>query len=128
MSLTKSGDTSPKSGLAMSRFASGTSIQDVRGGVSVSPEIATAIGKGQAAVVVHGVKYTGAKAQAKSDLDPSLPASATDPAICDALASAPSGGAATGAGGTAPTENLALIAMGGAALIAAAAAFLPRRP
>lgn len=120
VSLTKTGDTSPASGLAVSRFGSGSNIQYMRGGVTVSPEVANAIEQGQAVVVVHGVQYTGAKAQAKSDLDPSLPASATDPAICGVLASAPSGGAATGAGGTAPTQNLPLIALGGAGLLAAA--------
>jgi len=69
VSLTKTGDTSAKSGLAVKRFAAGTSIQYMRGGVTVNPEVATAVEKGQAVVVVHGVKYTGKRAQAKSDLD-----------------------------------------------------------
>lgn len=129
VSLTKTGDTSPSSTLAVSRYASGSNIQYMRGGVTVTPEVATAIEQGQAVVVIHGVKYTGARAQAKSDLDPSLPASATDPAICGVLASAPAGGAATGAGGTAPSENLPLIAAGAAALAVAAGAgtFAARR-
>ena len=122
VSLTKTGDTSAKSVLAVDRFAAGTKIQYMRGGVSVSSEVANAIEEGQAVVVVHGVKYTGKRAQAKSDLMPSLPASATDPAICGVLASAPSGGAATGAGGTAPTQDVALLALGGAALVGAAVA------
>ena len=129
VSLTKSGDTSPTSGLAVDRFGSGPSIQYMRGGVTVAPEIATAIQKGQAVVVVHGVSYTGAKAQAKSDLNPALPASATDPAICGVLSASPSGGAATGAGGTAPTQNEGLLALGGVGLLAAAGtgAFAARR-
>lgn len=120
VSLTKTGDTSPASGLAVARFGSGTSVQYMRGGVTVTPGVAKAVEAGQAVVVVHGVKYTGARASIKSDLMPSLPASATDPAICGVLASAPSGGAATGAGGTAPQQDSTLIALGGAALLVAA--------
>jgi len=123
VSLTKTGDTSPESGLAVDRFASGASFQYMRGDVAVAPEIATAIESGQGVVVVHGVTYEGAKAQAKSDLDPALPASATDPAICGVLSAAPAGGAATGGGGTAGgTQDTALLALGGAALLAAAGA------
>jgi len=122
VSLTKTGDTSPKSGLAVDRFAAGTEIQYMRGGVTVEAGVAQAIEQGKAAVVVHGVQYDGALADAKSDLDPALPASATDPAICGALSAAPAGGAATGAGGTSDTSNAALVGLGGAFLIAAAGA------
>ena len=123
VSLTKTGDTSPKSGLAVDRFGAGASFQYMRGDVAVAPEIATAIEGGQAVVVVHGVAYEGAKADVKSDLDPSLPASATDPAICGVLSAAPAGGAATGGGGTAGgTQDAALLALGGTALLAAAGA------
>ena len=123
VSLTKTGDTSPKSGLAVTRFASGTSVQYMRGGVTVAPVLAKAIEQGQALVVIHGVSYTGAKAKLKSDLDPTLPASATDPAICGRLVAAPSGGAATGAGGTSTgSDNTALLAAGGALLVGAAGA------
>ena len=130
VSLTKTGDTSPKSGLAVDRFASGSDFQYMRGGVTVAPESPRAIENGQAVVVVHGVAYEGAKADVKSDLDPSLPASATDPAICGVLSSAPNGGAATGGGGTAADpHDAALLALGGAALLAAAGAgtFAARR-
>ena len=78
--------------------------------------MADAIAKGQSVVVVHGVdhnhdgKYDGAK---KSDLDPSLPTEATDPAICGSLLAAPSGGAATGAGGASSPTNTGLLALGG---------------
>lgn len=123
VSLTKTGDTSPESGLAVDRFAAGASFQYMRGDVAVAPEIATAIESGQGVVVVHGVAYEGAKADVKSDLDPALPASATDPAICGVLSAAPAGGAATGGGGTAgSTQDTALLALGGAALLAAAGA------
>lgn len=120
VSLTKTGDTSAKSVLAVDRFASGARFQYMRGGVTVSPGIANAITRGQAVIVIHGVKYTGARAKAKSDLNPSLPASATDPAICGRLVAAPTGGAATGAGGEAPAQHLGLVGLGGVALLAAA--------
>ena len=125
VSLTKSGDTSPKSGLAIDRFdtAAGGKIAYQRGSITVSPEVATAITKGQAAVVIHGVdtnkdgKYSG---DTKSDLDPSLPTEATDPALCGVLSAAPAGGMATGEGGAAGGQNTGLIALGAAGLLAAA--------
>ena len=123
VSLTKTGDTSAKSGLAVDRFAKGKSIKYSRGSVTVAPEVAKAIEAGQAVVVVHGVAYTDARKSAKSDLMPSLPASATDPAICGILVSAPSGGASTGAGGAvSSSQSTTLIGLGGAALIFAAGA------
>ena len=123
VSLTKTGDTSAKSGLAVDRFAKGKSIKYSRGSVTVAPEVAKAIEAGQAVVVVHGVSYTDARKSAKSDLMPSLPASATDPAICGILVSAPSGGASTGAGGAvSSSQSTTLLGLGGAALIFAAGA------
>jgi hypothetical protein len=129
VSLTRTGDTSAQSGLAVDRFAAGTEISYMRGGVTVEPGIASAIESGQAVVVVHGVAYEGAKAEVPSDLDPALPASATDPAICGVLTAAPAGGAATGAGGAAPSSSAVVVGLGGAALVAAtgAAAVASRR-
>lgn len=136
VSLTKTGDTSPDSGLAINRFdtAPGGELTYERGSIGVSEEIAAAVVNGEAVVVVHGVdhndsgKYDG---NAKSDLDPKLPAEATDPAICGALFAAPAGGADTGLGGTAvsgETSN-AVIALGGGLLLAAVGAgvFVVRR-
>ena len=78
--------------------------------------------RGQAAIVVHGVdynkngKYDGAT---KSDLDPSLPTEATDPALCGALNAAPAGGVQTGGGGTS-TPNASLgLALGGGLILTA---------
>jgi hypothetical protein len=122
VSLTRTGDTSPASGLAVDRFAAGTDIQYMRGGVNVEPGVAAAIESGQAVVVVHGVAYEGAEAEVMSDLDPALPASATDPALCGVLTAAPAGGAATGLGGAAPSSSTTLVALGGAALVAGAGA------
>ena len=78
VSLTKTGDTSPDSALAVDRFdtAPGGELTYERGSITVAPEIATAIAAGQAVVVVHGVdhndsgKYDG---ETKSELDPALP-------------------------------------------------------
>ncbi len=125
VSLTKTGDTSPASGLAVDRFdtAPGGKISYERGSIQVSQDVADAITKGQAVVVIHGVdynkdgKYSG---DTKSDLDPSLPTEATDPALCGALRAAPAGGMATGGGGAAGGTNTAMIALGGAALLGAA--------
>lgn len=93
VSLTKTGDTSPASALAVDRFDTAprgrTSYE--RGEIQVSDAVAEAITSGRAVVVVHGVDdgdgvYDGAAA---SDLDPSLPAEATDPAICGVLQARP---------------------------------------
>ena len=126
VSLTKTGDTSPDSGLAVDRFdtAPGGKLSYERGSIDVAPEVATAIANGESVIVVHGVdhndsgKYDGKK---KSDLDPKLPTEATDPAICGVLVSAPAGGADTGLGGAASsgTDN-GLLALGGGLMLVAA--------
>ena len=125
VSLTKTGDTSPDSTLAVDRFdtAKGGEISYERGSIKVSNDVANAIADGESVVVIHGVdhndngKYDGKE---KSDLDDSLPAEATDPALCGALTTAPAGGMETGIGGAAGGENTALLALGGGALLAAA--------
>ena len=125
VSLTKSGDTSPKSALAIDRFdtAAGGKISYERGSIQVTSELAKAISDGQTAIVVHGVdynkngKYDGAT---KSDLDPSLPTEATDPALCGILTAAPTGGMNTGGGGTASGSNQSMLLLGGGLLLAGA--------
>ncbi|WP_197677227.1 CHRD domain-containing protein [Friedmanniella luteola] len=125
VSLTKTGDTSPDSGLAVDRFdtAKGGKISYERGSIKVSDDVAKAITDGQSVVVIHGVdhnhdgKYSG---KAKSDLNPDLPTEATDPALCGVLSTAPDGGMATGGGATAAGPNTTMIALGGGALLAAA--------
>ncbi|MDN5768270.1 MAG: superoxide dismutase family protein [Humibacillus sp.] len=126
VSLTTSGDTSPKSALAIDRFstAPGGKISYSRGSIQVSPELAAGLEAGHAAIVVHGVdynkngKYDGAT---KSDLDPSLPTEATDPALCGILTVAPTGGMNTGGGGAATGSNQSLLLVGGGLLLAGAA-------
>lgn len=138
VSLTKTGDTSPKSALAIDRFstAPGGRISYERGSIKVSSGVAEAIAKGQSVVVIHGVdhnhdgKYSGTT---KSDLDPKLPTEATDPALCGALHTAPAGGMHTGGGtsadGLKTSTNDSMLLLGGGALLAAAGsgAFAARR-
>jgi hypothetical protein len=127
VSLTKTGDTSPSSALAVERFdtAKGGKISYERGSINVSSGVAGAIADGKSVVVIHGVdydhdgKYSGSK---KSELDPKLPAEATDPALCGALHMGPAGGMATGMGGAAGGMNEGLIVLGGAGVLAAGAA------
>jgi hypothetical protein len=90
VSLTKTGDTSPASALAIDRFdtAPGGNLTYQRGHIKVSQSVAKAITEGQAVIVIHGVDhnhdgmYDGATA---SDLDPALPTEATDPALCGSI-------------------------------------------
>ena len=87
VSLTKTGDTSPASALAIDRFdtAPRGNLTYERGQIKVSQDVAKAVTRGEAVIVIHGVDHThngaydGATA---SDLDPSLPTEATDPALC----------------------------------------------
>lgn len=125
VSLTKTGDTSPDSGLAVDRFdtAPGGQLSYERGSIQVSEEIATAVANGESVVVVHGVDHNGSgkyDGKKKSDLDPKLPTEATDPAICGVLSAAPAGGADTGNGGTAAATDAGLLALGGGVLLLAA--------
>ena len=124
VSLTKTGDTSPKSGLAVDRFdtAPGGKLSYERGSINVSSDVAQAITEGKAVVVVHGVDHNGNgkyDGTTKSDLDPSLPTEATDPAICGVLNAAPVGGMNTGAGGTSTPNDEGMLLLGGGLLIAA---------
>jgi len=126
VSLTKTGDTSPASALAVDRFdtAAGGKIAYQRGSIKVTQDVADAITAGKSVVVIHGVdynkdgKYSG---ETKSELAPALPTEATDPALCGVLAAMPAGGVATGAGGAASqTPNEAMIALGGGLMLIAA--------
>lgn len=90
VSLTEFGPTDPGSALAVDRFdtAPGGDLTYERGSIKVSREVSRAIQTGLAVVVVHGVQYNDTHAYdagGPSDLDPSLPAEATDPAICGVL-------------------------------------------
>ena len=91
ISLTTKGDTSAKSGLAVTRFPTAP-----RGKISynrttrTSSRVAAAIRRGEGVYVLHGVDYNGNgkydfRGNGKSELDPSLPSEATDPAACTVL-------------------------------------------
>ncbi|MEY9212397.1 CHRD domain-containing protein [Thermobifida halotolerans] len=120
VSLTTEGDTSPASSLAVDRMP----VADAHGTVSyhrtftVSEDVAAAIRAGKAVIEQHGVDYNGNglydfEAAGKSDLDPSLPAEATNPAACGELTPVPKGGMAAGAGGAAATgPNAGMLATG----------------
>ncbi|WP_109471647.1 CHRD domain-containing protein [Ornithinimicrobium cavernae] len=91
--------------------------------IEVDAETAAQIADGNGVVVVHGVDHDGSgtyDGDAKSDLDPALPAEATNPALCGELEVAqmemPEEGVATGGGGTAGTEHIGLLTMGVLAL------------
>jgi CHRD domain len=87
VSLTKTGDTSPASALAVDRFdtAPGGNLSYQRGHIKVAQDVAKAITRGEAVIVIHGVDHNHDGAYdgtTPSDLDPSLPTEATDPALC----------------------------------------------
>lgn len=91
-SLTTSGDTSPDSALAVDRYPTtlrGHEHYDRRISFSQAA-VARAIRNGKGVIVIHGVDYNGNgeydfDGAGASELDPSLPAEATDPAICGVL-------------------------------------------
>ena len=91
-SLTTRGDTSPDSALAVDRFPTtpnGTEHYDRRINFSKAA-VARAIQNGKGIIVIHGVDYNGNgqydfEGAGTSEIDPSLPAEATDPAICGVL-------------------------------------------
>lgn len=91
VSLTKRGDTSAKSTLAINRFptAKDRKINYNRDNVMTGRKVARAIRNGNAVVVIHGIDYNGNGkydfGAGRSDLDPTLPAEATDPVSCGVL-------------------------------------------
>jgi hypothetical protein len=90
-SLTTRGDTSPKSALAVDRFPTAPKgMVHYKRLITADKAVARAVRRGEGVLVVHGVdynhngKYDFAGAGA-SELDPKLPAEATDPAVCGVL-------------------------------------------
>jgi hypothetical protein len=90
-SLTVRGDSSPASALAVDRFptAPGGKVH-YRRLITTSKAVARAIRRGEGVLVVHGVDYNhngryDFAGAGRSELDPSLPAEATDPAVCGVL-------------------------------------------
>lgn len=91
VSLTTKGNTGAKSALAVTRFPTAPNgTINYNRQVRATQKVARAIRRGEAVYVVHGVDYNGNGTydfggNGKSDLDPSLPAEATDPAACTVL-------------------------------------------
>jgi hypothetical protein len=91
VSLTTRGDTSPASGLAVDRFPTAPKgkISYHRHDIKTSHDTAQDIKDGEAVLVIHGVDHNhngryDFKA-GKSELDPKLPAEATNTAACGVL-------------------------------------------
>jgi len=107
VSLNTTGDTTPASFLDVTRFPvsedgsydysrDNIRITAVAGtgftgpdGAGTARQIAEAIRKGEGVVVIHGIDYNGNGeydfSSGASELDPNLPAEATDPAACGVL-------------------------------------------
>ena len=88
-SLTTEGDTSPKSGLAVDRFpTTPKGVEKYERTVSFAPgAVLRAVKSGKGVIVIHGVDHNGNgtydfDGAGASELDPTLPAEATDPALC----------------------------------------------
>ena len=91
VSLTTKGDTSPDSALAVDRFSNAPKgkISYHRHDIKTDTATAKGIRDGDAVLVIHGVDHnhngTYDFSAGKSDLDPKLPAEATNPAACGVL-------------------------------------------
>jgi hypothetical protein len=132
--LTKTGDTSPKSALDVKRpFGQGGHFNYHRTFTLDAATLAE-VKKDNAVIVVHGLDPAklSKKAQKEdsSPLTKDLPLAATAPALCGPLhasqMSMPNGAAGTG-GGSAQGTDAGLLAAGGSMLLAAGAALVARR-
>ena len=123
---TEPGETTPEAALDVANFPTGPTVNYERT-IEVSDDVAADIAAGDGVIVLHGVDHNGSGAydgDQESDLDPSLPSEATDPAACGefdvAQMSMPEDGVATGGGTTGSTENAGVLALGAVALGAGA--------
>jgi hypothetical protein len=133
--LTKTGDTSPKSALDVKRpFGTGGSFTYHRT-FTLDAATAAEVRKDNAVIVVHGLDPAklSKKAQGEdsSPLTKDLPLAATAPALCGPLhasqMSMPNGAAATGGGAADQGAQAGLLALGGSMILAAGAAVVVRR-
>jgi hypothetical protein len=89
--LTTRGDTSVASILAFPRFPSGGSLRYTRT-IALPPSVIAAIRRGDAVIVVHGTDYDGTGIYSgvldTSELNKSVPGTATAPALCGELVAA----------------------------------------
>jgi hypothetical protein len=133
--LTKTGDTSPKSALDVKRpFGQGGSFTYHRT-FTVDASVAKEIRNDNAVIVVHGLDPAklSKKAQGENSLPltKDLPLAATAPALCGPLhasqMSMPNGAAGTGGGASDQGSQAGLLALGGSMILAAGAAVVVRR-
>jgi serine/threonine protein kinase len=86
--LTVTGDTSPSSMLAATRYPATGTVRYQRT-ITVSKNVASALRNGSAVVVVHGIDYNHNgvydNVLDRSELDGALPQEATAPALCGTL-------------------------------------------
>lgn len=108
-SFTTSGDTSPSSVLAVDRSPTYANGSEYKRNFLFTDEQAQPVRAGHGVVVVHGIdtlekdgKYSGDQ---KSELDPTLPAEATAPAVCGVLAAANTDNHSSNNGGGAGNTN-----------------------
>jgi serine/threonine protein kinase len=98
-SLTVRGDTSPASILAFPRFLSGGNLHYTRT-ITLPESVVADLRRNNAVVVVHGIDYDGSGIYSgvldRSELNASLPGTATAPALCGTLIGAQSTAAAGG--------------------------------
>jgi hypothetical protein len=144
-SLTVDGPTTADHGLDVTHFPQTGSYTYSRT-IELDPNVVANLAKGTAVLVVHGIDYNGNGAYddvlGASELDPALPAEATDPALCGTfepmqMAAVPDGAADTGGGSTAAGTGsgsssrllgeFGIVAVGLGA-VAAAATATRRRP
>lgn len=130
-SLTTTGDTgADHSALAVDRFPKGSSYTYERT-ITVDDETAKSLRAENAVVVVHGIDFNGNgkydNVLGASDLDPKLPAEATNPALCGPLKMAAAGAVAGGMGGTQNGDTTAVAAASGLLAAAVGALYLRRR-
>jgi hypothetical protein len=108
-SLTNIGDTTPMAAMAVTDFPS-TGAYTYSRTIVLDPRVVANLQNGTAVLVVHGIDYnnngTYDDVLGTSELEPSVPAEATDPALCGTfsamqMAAVPAGAADTGGGSTA---------------------------
>ena len=91
VSLTTRGATGKGSTLAVNRFPTADNGRiNYERRTTTGPRVAEGIGAGDAVVVIHGIDYNhngkyDFRGAGKSELDPALPAEATDPVSCGVL-------------------------------------------
>lgn len=132
--LSKSGDTSPKAATTLTVAPGGDSFTYKRT-FALDAATKNALSSGKAVVVVHGLDPAtlSKKVQGeKSELVPSLPLAATNPALCGTLTASqmgqtPVGSSPTGGGSTSGLEDEGILAIGGALMLAAGGVFAARR-